>query len=185
MYLRDRRLKERMLFFCPFIHPTILIRKELVIYNNYDINCRIGQDWELWMRLSKTTKFANLKESLLLYRVHDHQSPKKAGLNGSKNSREYKALKKIDELLLEDKYKELFIKYETNSILTPNELDELFIELLRTPTLRNSYRCIIGKYQRERMKHGIKGLLNNLISAQYPIKYYYVLLEELLHKFTW
>ncbi len=50
-----------------------MIRKELFVDNNlkYDENCLV-EDLELWSRCSALTRFYNLSEELLLYRVVDN-----------------------------------------------------------------------------------------------------------------
>ena len=57
------------LFGCQMIHPSIAMRKELVLeaggYRPYET-----EDYDLWARLFEKTRFANLPESLLLYRRH-------------------------------------------------------------------------------------------------------------------
>ncbi|MDE6284366.1 MAG: glycosyltransferase, partial [Bacilli bacterium] len=66
--LRNESLKSNILFFCPFIHPTVMMRREIFTYCTYDPECRIGQDWNLWIHLYEHINFANLPQYLLLYR---------------------------------------------------------------------------------------------------------------------
>ena len=68
-------LKFAMAFYCPFIHPSVMIRKSIienmeVIFDERFIH---AEDYELWTRLAFKTKMANLPEYLLDYRVHDSQ----------------------------------------------------------------------------------------------------------------
>lgn len=53
----------------PFIHPSMVIRKDLLINNLYDHQYHRIEDYELWVRLSVQTKFYNIPEVLLNYRV--------------------------------------------------------------------------------------------------------------------
>jgi glycosyltransferase involved in cell wall biosynthesis len=57
------------LFGCQMIHPSIAMRKGMVLevggYRAYET-----EDYDLWARLFEKTRFANLPESLLLYRRH-------------------------------------------------------------------------------------------------------------------
>jgi glycosyltransferase involved in cell wall biosynthesis len=56
----------------PFIHPTVMIRRNVLVENNlfYDENFKATQDYEFFTRVLKYTRGANLSEPLLLYRLH-------------------------------------------------------------------------------------------------------------------
>lgn len=54
----------------PFVHPTCLLRAALLADDQYDPRDTEGQDYGLWLRLAPKTRFYNLAEFLLLYRVH-------------------------------------------------------------------------------------------------------------------
>lgn len=61
----------RMLFNCPIIHPTVLMRADLIRkIGGYDINYKHIEDTELWSRLIDKTKMNNLKEVLYDRRLH-------------------------------------------------------------------------------------------------------------------
>jgi glycosyltransferase involved in cell wall biosynthesis len=50
------------------VHPTILVKKEWYISNRYDPNYLRAEDFELWCRTYKFTKFYRITTPLLLYR---------------------------------------------------------------------------------------------------------------------
>ncbi|MCY3867892.1 MAG: glycosyltransferase family 2 protein [Chloroflexi bacterium] len=62
-----------------FVHPTVMMRRQLLdIVGGYKPSQRAADDTELWTRLIWRTRFANLSETLLLYRRHEaqhHTSP--------------------------------------------------------------------------------------------------------------
>lgn len=61
----DRDLKKYMFRHNPFAHSAVVFRTELVRSNGgYDGTLRYGQDYELWLRISPITKFANLPDIL-------------------------------------------------------------------------------------------------------------------------
>ncbi len=65
------KIKWDLFFSNPFAHPTIMIRKELLISNNgYSENLVASQDKDLWIRISKQTRFINLDQRLHIYRRH-------------------------------------------------------------------------------------------------------------------
>lgn len=64
----------RLLWACPLIHPTVVIRKSRVLsVGGYDTKMRRRQDYELWFRCALNgIRFHNLPHSLLYYRFVDH-----------------------------------------------------------------------------------------------------------------
>jgi len=60
-----------LLFGSPLAHPSVMMRTEIVNkIGGYSMKYATAQDYDLWGRLSKHTKFANLSEHLVCYRVH-------------------------------------------------------------------------------------------------------------------
>jgi hypothetical protein len=60
-----------MLFENPIAHPSVMFRKKLALFpNGYNTKYNSIEDWDLWSRLIKITKFANLPDFLLHYRTH-------------------------------------------------------------------------------------------------------------------
>lgn len=53
-------------------HPSVMFRKKLFITNNlyYNERVSVGEDNELWARAMRITRFYNIQEILLRYRVH-------------------------------------------------------------------------------------------------------------------
>lgn len=68
----DVQIRWNLLFKCTFAHPTVMIRKNVLLVNKlkYDEAFFVAEDYELWTRLLKYTRGANLKECLLQYRIH-------------------------------------------------------------------------------------------------------------------
>ena len=68
-------LKFALAFYCPFIHPSVMIRKDVhdgmnLVFDNQYLH---AEDYELWTRFAFKTKIANIPEYLLDYRIHDAQ----------------------------------------------------------------------------------------------------------------
>ena len=58
-------------FSCCLMHPTIMARRELLIdAGGYNKLAKHAEDYDLWVRMSATTKFYNLPQKLLLLRRH-------------------------------------------------------------------------------------------------------------------
>lgn len=60
------------LFYTPFIHPSIMMRTEMVKEFRYKKEYMPAEDYELWTSILQKYPCANLSESLLQYRIHDN-----------------------------------------------------------------------------------------------------------------
>ncbi len=63
-------IKIGLLTSCFIGHPTVMMRKKAIENYRYDVNYQAAEDFELWTRLIRITKFYNIQESLLKYRFH-------------------------------------------------------------------------------------------------------------------
>jgi len=72
-YTNDKMIKAELIFSTPFAHPCVMIRKEIITKYNLFYNEKFlhSQDFELFSRMAKFTKMANLKEVVLKYRILD------------------------------------------------------------------------------------------------------------------
>ncbi|MBI1327571.1 MAG: glycosyltransferase [Alphaproteobacteria bacterium] len=69
--LYDEQIKARLEMAPAFAHPSIMMRKiPFIAIGGYRPAFRYAQDYDLYLRLIKETKFANLPEPLLFHRVH-------------------------------------------------------------------------------------------------------------------
>jgi hypothetical protein len=76
------------LFNCPFIHPSVMIRTD-ILKEFYYAEGYIAEDYELWTRILKKYPCANLDESLLYYRLHDNN------LSKVQNNKQLESVKRI------------------------------------------------------------------------------------------
>lgn len=65
----------RLLFGNALAHPTVMMRKDMIVEKNllYDPSFDAAQDYDLWVRVSRNFRLANIPEVLLRYRTHDLQ----------------------------------------------------------------------------------------------------------------
>lgn len=65
-------IRVNMLFTTPFIHPTVMIRKEVIVKFLYNEDAKHCEDMELWIRISQIGEyqFYNIPDYLLYYRIH-------------------------------------------------------------------------------------------------------------------
>lgn len=66
-------IKAYALFDCPFCHPTVMMRRDMLLSCNlwYDGSYYPTEDYELWTRAADFFPVANMKDVLLRYRIHD------------------------------------------------------------------------------------------------------------------
>lgn len=76
--LHNDSIKALLPFRIPFVHPSVIIRKSILLENqiNYQNDYLPAEDYEIWCKLSRVTNFANLPLILLRYRQHKSQISK-------------------------------------------------------------------------------------------------------------
>jgi glycosyltransferase involved in cell wall biosynthesis len=67
-------IKWHLLFSCPIVHPSVLIRVSAIKkLKGYDNQAKFAEDYSLWFKFIKADyKFANLRSQLLKLRKHQH-----------------------------------------------------------------------------------------------------------------
>ena len=171
IYEHDRELKGLTLFYTPFIHPSVMFRKELILEHPYDENCRIGQDRELWCRLKNQTKFYNIPENLIKYRVSSFQAPQKAGKKRSKESMLYLSERIVKYWDLDMTYNNIYAEIALGQNLNLTEINNFFIYLLCKVKVRAHRYFIIKKYIECLIKLKKYRIIYNPVLRQYPSEY--------------
>lgn len=72
---KSSEIKSFLLFTATMCHPTLMLRKQILIENNlfYSETAKHVEDYDLWCRLILRTDFYNLNEVLFKYRDHPYQ----------------------------------------------------------------------------------------------------------------
>jgi glycosyltransferase involved in cell wall biosynthesis len=66
----DARLRRALIRANPFVHSSIMARRALLARaGGYDESLAVAQDYDLWMRLARVTRLANLDEVLVVRRL--------------------------------------------------------------------------------------------------------------------
>jgi glycosyltransferase involved in cell wall biosynthesis len=69
--LRDASIRGSILAKNPLIHSSVLYRRQPVIETGqYDLSLNAIEDYDLWLRLGRTGKLANLADRTVAYRLH-------------------------------------------------------------------------------------------------------------------
>jgi glycosyltransferase involved in cell wall biosynthesis len=71
-FCESEEIRANLLFNTAFAHPSVIIRKEVLLKNNlkFDEKFKHAEDYDLWERASDLVKFSNIPEVLLIYRKH-------------------------------------------------------------------------------------------------------------------
>jgi glycosyltransferase involved in cell wall biosynthesis len=134
--LSDSEIRVASIFSSPFTHPSVVLRKDIIIENEllYNTDYEFSQDYELWIRILKYGKGINIPDNLLYYRVwNNNQTARKI------ESSQY--IKKVNIL------KDAFVNLHIN--LDKNELD-FHYNLSLTEHIRN---IDFGKYSEVYIKN--------------------------------
>jgi glycosyltransferase involved in cell wall biosynthesis len=102
-YPKDNdEIKIASIFYNPFCHPSVMIRKEIIDKNQLLFNQKYlhAEDYRLWTEFLKITKVHNLQDFLLNYRSHSAQVSKVHLKIQNENS-----IKAQNELLLDAGFK--------------------------------------------------------------------------------
>jgi hypothetical protein len=66
----DRAIRRALMRANPFIHSSVMFRRALIDgLGGYDESFAVAQDYDLWLRMSRLTRLANLSEPLVLRRL--------------------------------------------------------------------------------------------------------------------
>ena len=69
-YTSDEQIRNHIFMFSPFCHPAVIIRKSVLDQSGlYNKDSYPAEDYELYFRLGMHSKFGNLKDTLIKYRV--------------------------------------------------------------------------------------------------------------------
>jgi glycosyltransferase involved in cell wall biosynthesis len=70
----NQELQSGLLMCCPFIHTSVLMRRgAFERVGGYRAAFPQAQDYDLWLRMSEHFQCANLKQTVVRYRIHPHQ----------------------------------------------------------------------------------------------------------------
>jgi glycosyltransferase involved in cell wall biosynthesis len=71
----DGAIRCQLLFSSSLAHPATMFRRNLILHHHllYDEQAVHAEDYDLWVRASQHTRFANIPMVLLRYRIHPQQ----------------------------------------------------------------------------------------------------------------
>ncbi len=77
-HLTDKKIRSKIFRYSPFCHPAIIIRRSVLRKSGlYNPDFNPAEDYELYFRIGKHAKFANLPDKLIKYRILDNSMTSK------------------------------------------------------------------------------------------------------------
>ena len=129
--VEDDEIRLMILYHNPFLHPTVMIRGDVVRKNALRYQNRYVDDYDLWIRMLPYGKMHNLEDTLLKYRVHDNNFSvvnKNTHIDDAEQSLREKY---ISSLGLSDSEKKTLIGAFRNEIQLKDNIDDLADILLK------------------------------------------------------
>lgn len=71
--LGDSEIRSSMLRCNPICHPTVIMRREVVLVSGGYRKIFDAEDFDLWLRMGERSRLASLSKPLLRYRIHSDQ----------------------------------------------------------------------------------------------------------------
>ena len=122
--LRHNNIIHESIFLCNnIVTPSIIFRSDLNIH--YSKECRIAEDYELWLRLSNKFRFANLSEVLLNYRWEGQNISLLQNNKQVLAAAELQTTKWIEIAESGEELQPLLINFVCKKALTERELDKI------------------------------------------------------------
>jgi glycosyltransferase involved in cell wall biosynthesis len=75
--IEDKEIKTALFFQNSFIHPSILVKSEVIKRIKYSLNYEVAEDYFLWVKILENNKGYNLPIVLLDYRIHNTNTSSK------------------------------------------------------------------------------------------------------------
>lgn len=133
-YKDDTSLRKYIFKQSPFSHPCIMYRKEVIKDNLYNENLSPAEDYDLYFRVGKKYKFANLSDIVLKYRTSSTQAS-----TSKANRQQYLTLYIRLKALVEYGY-----KVSTKDILSS------LLQLILIPILPTSFKVTLFNFLRQK-----------------------------------
>lgn len=72
----NKEIRKKIYFKSTIAHPSIMIKKEILLKNSGYMGGKMSEDYDLWLRLIRdpSIQFYNIQEDLTLYRIHSKQA---------------------------------------------------------------------------------------------------------------
>ncbi|MBU1046181.1 glycosyltransferase [Patescibacteria group bacterium] len=146
--VNQEKIKIALLFKCPMIHPSVIIRKNFLVKNNlnYNIKYKHAEDYDLWTRAIKYFPITNIKKTLIQYRIHDSNISKTQSNNQNETATQIRVRQLKENLKINPTDEDITIheniyKPESHEIKDFLENEENWFNLLKNQNkITNFYK---------------------------------------------
>ena len=103
---KPRQISFLLNFYCPILHPTIMLRKKVLEKNlRFSEEFRFAEDFAMWKRIDNGKNIAIIPDILLEYRIHNNQTNK----NNDRLSIQYNSCLKVLNIRSTNIFDRIFI----------------------------------------------------------------------------
>ncbi len=125
----SNRIRATLLIECAVAHPTVMVRREFFESNIYDSEFNKAEDYALWALGEQSSKFHNLPEILLHYRLHEGQTLSLPQKNAANRVRAI-LIKKLTDNQMSDSKISLFCQIANLEDVDISEADDIMCKLI-------------------------------------------------------
>ena len=128
------------------LNPTVMIRNDVLKRNKikYDETIRFGEDYKMWIQLSRLGTITNYKETLLLYRTHKEQSTYNNDIKrqSTRDDNKVKQEEILDKLKIyyDESEKDLFFNYLNAERYNANKYIKVLDKILESNKIMHIYQ---------------------------------------------
>lgn len=162
-------IKFSCLFSTPMMHPTVMGKTEVFKSHHYNESLTNSEDYELWSRLLFETnvQFANIHESLLMYRTYPHSFTQTLNLD-KRTLSVHNTIKNIEHYIkLPPEEKKVLISLRQERDLSLVKLFKIFLIYLRAA---NAFCKLENLKPKRRLKIYYRLIPHAFFLTKYKIK---------------
>ncbi len=160
------QLKIDLIFACCFAHPTVMMRRRVLMEEGYQYEQTFNkmEDYALWLKISRKHHLASIKDILLAYRIHAAQVTQNYSEEFLRQNIALKAII-LDELgLLPEFSPDIFQRIRAKVVQRDDK--EEYLRLLGAILQRNKTKQI---YNQSRLKATLESVMREYLSEM-PLK---------------
>jgi glycosyltransferase involved in cell wall biosynthesis len=128
----NEEIKANMFFFNPFVHPSVIIRKGIIIKNNlnYSEEFKGTEDYKLWIdMICAKNKAANIPISLLKYRISDWSISGNIFFNREKLVQRFKLISDIQKKVFKNAFPDIEFDPEIHGMIYKMRFHTEFLKI--------------------------------------------------------
>ncbi len=128
----NEEIKANSLFFCSFVHPTVMFRKEVMTKSSlkYSEYFKSVEDYNLWVEMmSKGVKTANIPIPLLNYRISDFSISGNIFFNRDKLQKRFELISEIQKKAFNNAFPRMEFEPEIHGLIYKMKFHTEFLKI--------------------------------------------------------